>query len=118
MALKSGEGHYDLAPPTKREIGQIIQQPAQAAGLRYEKIAKEGAEVALDEILRDDAISNPEALPLLEFCLGELYKRRNGRLLTHDAYADLGAVEGALAIRAEDEYKSLTSEARNSSAFR
>lgn len=51
MQLKQGEGHYDLLPPTKAEIGQIIRQPASAAGLRYETYTENGLEICLDEVI-------------------------------------------------------------------
>jgi WD40 repeat protein len=111
MALKQGDGHYDLQPPSKEEIGQIIRQPASAGGLRYETSVQEGIEISLDEVLRDATVDNPAALPLLEFCLDELYKRSGGKgLLTFAAYKELGGVEGALEQRAEAVFSSLSSE--------
>ena len=108
MALKQAEGHYDLALPTAAEIGQIIRQPAVAAGLHYETIGKPNEEIDLDERVRDDAMGHPEALPLLEYCLSGLYELRQGNLLTHESYVRLGGVEAALAKRAEDVFKGLS----------
>jgi len=100
VALKEGEGQYDLLPPTLREIGQIIRFPAAAAGLRFE--TRSGTAEKLDDVIRDAAASNPGALPLLQFLLEALYQRRNAEdILTFRAYEDLGGVEGALAQRAE-----------------
>lgn len=100
MALKEGDGQFDLLPPTLREIGQIIRLPARAAGLSFE--VRPSTAERLDETIRDAAAKNPGALPLLQFLLEELYKRRSSEnVLTFRAYEDLGAVEGALAQRAE-----------------
>jgi len=101
VALKEGTGQYDLLTPTPAEIGQMIRQPAQAAGLYFEEDSTTNEK--LDDVLRDAAAKNPSALPLLEFTLEELYKQRtdNG-LLTYQAYKKLGGVEGALAQRAEE----------------
>jgi tetratricopeptide (TPR) repeat protein len=100
MKLKEGEGQFDLLPPTLREIGQIIRLPAAAAGLRFE-VRSHTAE-RLDDTIRDAAAKNPGALPLLQFLLEELYQRRSpDDVLTFRAYEELGAVEGALARRAE-----------------
>lgn len=108
-ALKAGDGQYDLRPPTAAEIGQIIRLPARAAGLRFESRVDGGE--SLDEVLRDAATENPEALPLLEFALEELYKRRAGDgTLTFAAYHDIGGVEGALARRAEAVFAALPPE--------
>lgn len=100
VVMKAGHGQYDLRPPTPAEIGQIIRLPAAAAGLRFETHV--GGGEGLDELLRDEAARSPEALPLLEFALEELYKRRaSDGTLTFAAYRDIGGVEGALAQRAE-----------------
>ena len=112
MELKQGDGHYDLALPTPQEIGQIIRQPAVAAGLHYETIGPDDHPIKLDEMLRDEAVAHPEALPLLEYCLDGLYQRRLGNLLTYVAYKELGGVEGALAKRAEDVFQTLGLEAQ------
>ena len=105
MELKA-HGFYDLKPPTPDEMGQMIRRPAEAAGLRFERHPTN--EVALDEALRDAGMRHPEALPLLEFALDELYERRTtGGLLTWDAYEKIGRLEGALATAAEDALTSL-----------
>jgi hypothetical protein len=50
------------------------------------------------------------ALPLLQFTLTQLFERRKGRLLTLQAYADIGGVKGALARHAESTFAALPSE--------
>ena len=106
VTLKEGTGQYDLLAPTTAEIGQMIRQPAQAAGLCFEEDTSTNER--LDDILRDAAAKNPGALPLLEFTLEELYKlRTDNGMLTFEAYKQLGGVEGALAQRAEEVYAGL-----------
>jgi hypothetical protein len=108
MALKGFDGHYDLQPPTKEEIGDIVRKSAAAAGLKYERTTHAGNEISLDELLRDAMIDNPASLPLLEFCLDELYKRRSSDgVLTIAAYDELGRLEGSLEKRAEAIFCSL-----------
>lgn len=98
--LKEGDGQFDLLPPTLREIGQIIRFPAAAAGLRFE--TRPSTAEKLDDVIRDAGGRNPGALPLLQFLLEELYRRRSREdVLTFRAYEELGGVEGALAQRAE-----------------
>ncbi len=111
MALKEGAGQFDLRPPDSRAIGQVIRQPARIAGLTFEEDPETGER--LDDLLRDAAIADPSALPLLEFTLEELYQRRreDGRM-TLAAYHELGGVEGALAHRAEEVYQRLSPAAR------
>jgi tetratricopeptide (TPR) repeat protein len=106
VALKEGAGQYDLLPATSAEIGQMIRRPTAAAGLRFEVDLV--TEERLDDVLRDEAAKNPASLPLLEFTLEELYKRRNPEgVLTFAAYRRLGGVEGALARRADQVFEGL-----------
>jgi tetratricopeptide (TPR) repeat protein len=74
----------------------MIREPASAAGLIWEQRGG----VTLDQELLRDASGNPEALPLLEYTLADLYERREGRLLRWSAYG--GGLKGAL-ISAADE---------------
>ncbi len=56
--------------------------------------------------IMDEIANNPDALPLLEFALTELWQRieidTDGRRLTADAYDKIGGVTGALARHADD----------------
>ena len=114
MALKEGGGQYDLLPPNRDEISQLIRKPAQASGLRFE--THPVTEARLDDVIRDAAADNPESLPLLEFTLEQLYLRANNRTLTFEAYEALGGVEGALAQKAEEVFQTLDPGAQNSLA--
>lgn len=114
MELKKGAGQYHLQPPSEIQLGQMIRMPAAAAGLEFEKNDKTGER--LEDFLRDAAVKNPGALPLLEFALEELYEHRDKEkgLLTIDAYRRLGGVEGALAKRANESFKSCGTHAQES----
>lgn len=110
--LVGGAGRYQLAAPSTSALGRIVRQPARMAGLRYEEDPVRG--VQLDDLLRDAAAADPQALPLLSFTLEELYRRQeeNG-LLTLAAYRELGGVEGSLARRAEDAFSALPKSAQD-----
>ena len=98
-ALSEGVASTLLLPPNDVEIGQIIRQPAQEAGLTFEVCNG----IPLDETIRMAAAAEPGVLPLLEFTLDQLWNRRteNGQL-TIAAYDDLGGLKGAIGRRAED----------------
>ncbi|SDF06172.1 ATP-binding protein [Rhodospira trueperi] len=102
LALSAGDGLITLAPASGAELDQIIRLPAQAAGLTFEQDPETRA--GLDTVLRE-AAGGPDALPLLEFTLDELYRRdvdEHGRSeLTFESYEALGGLEGAIAGRAE-----------------
>jgi WD40 repeat protein/tetratricopeptide (TPR) repeat protein len=111
--LKSGAGQFDLLPPSVAQISQIIRYPALAAGVRFEQDPRTGQ--TLDDILHEAGSKDPEALPLLEFTLDELYKQRTGdAVLTFAAYEDLGGLGGALARRAEEVFTQLGLQVRAS----
>ncbi len=110
ITLKSGTGQYDLLPPSFAEIGSIIVKPAHAAGLFFERDITNNQR--LDQILHEEAAKNPSSLPLLEFTLEELYKRREGNVLTFKAYDCIGGMEGALARHADSIFAELTPNAQ------
>jgi hypothetical protein len=101
--LAVNEARYQLLPPNEAEIGQIIRQPAQEAGLRFELDAASG--LSLDEAIRQAAGARG-ALPLLSFLLDQLWQKRTDTgLLTFAAYQELGGLEGAIGRRAEEVFK-------------
>jgi tetratricopeptide (TPR) repeat protein len=89
---------YMLMPPRADELADMIREPARAAGLIWEQ--RDG--ISLDQELLRDASGNPEALPLLEYTLAQLYERRAGdqRLLRWSQYE--GGLRGALISAAEE----------------
>jgi len=90
-----------LAPPLdERGLRRAIEEPATQVGLRFQ-------EGLVDTILADVA-RQPNALPLLEHALFELWQGRRGRTLTLEAYRANGNVAGAIAARAEAVYHAFT----------
>lgn len=109
---KSGGGHIDMLPPNPGEIAEIIREPALQAGLEFDV---DEQRQRLDDKLRDAAIGQPDALPLLQHTLQLLYERRaNNNTLTWPAYRDIGGLEGAISHRAEEVFKTLPIEAQAS----
>jgi tetratricopeptide (TPR) repeat protein len=99
MSMKLRGGHFDLTPPGSADIAQIIRHPAQVAQLRY--TTDERGE-NLDELLISAAKSGPDTLPLLQYCLQELYRLRSADgELSHAAFHEMGGLEGAIGARAE-----------------
>lgn len=90
---------FDLAPPSRGEIRQMICQPAKAAGLTWQQDTASG--LTLDELLLDEAAGNPDALPMLQYTLQALYLGRQGQELQLSRYRALGGLEGAIGQAAE-----------------
>ncbi|MFQ5793681.1 MAG: TIR domain-containing protein [Candidatus Bipolaricaulia bacterium] len=97
-------GVVNLGSMKRDELERAIVDPAQKVGLTFEP-------GLVDRIL-DDVGDNPGNLPLLEFALTELWAQRQGGMLTHAAYEDIGEVAGAIAQRAEAEFAKFTPEQR------
>jgi WD40 repeat protein len=92
------EGQYYLETIGTTALEDVIARPAQAAGLIF-GVAPNGGR--LDHLLRDEAHTDRgNVLPLLQFTLQELYRRRSGRELTFTAYEQLGGFSGSVATTA------------------
>ncbi|MFB2727847.1 winged helix-turn-helix domain-containing protein [Shewanella mangrovisoli] len=107
MAGKARGAHFDLAPPTRTELLQMIRLPAVAANLTWE--IDSNTAMPLDEMLCSDAASNPDALPMLQYTLQALYLQRSDddKLLV-SVYRTLGGIEGAIGKNAEQAISHLT----------
>jgi WD40 repeat protein len=90
------------------ELKEIIEGPAGKVGLQFE----EGlAEVVVKDVLvGGERAGRSTILPLLEFALTELWRRRKEGYLTHEAYSAIGGVTGSLTQWADQAYQSLCNE--------
>jgi WD40 repeat protein len=91
-----------VGPMDARGLRRAIEEPAKRAGLELEP--------GLTRRILTDVADRPGTLPLLEYLLLELWQRRRGRMLTLEAYAASGGVEGALARRANAVYGGMSPE--------
>jgi WD40 repeat protein len=101
VELLGDQGLYHLGFPDIREFSELIRRPALSAGLRFETDPASG--LSLDDLILKDAMAAQDALPLVQFCLFELFTRRDEakRELTFAAYQALGGITGAIGERAE-----------------
>ena len=102
LADRLDRGVVNLGPMTRDELARAVREPAEQVGLEFDD--------GLVQRILADVGSEPGNLPLLEFLLEGLWqKRARGRLAHHD-YDALGGVAGAIATRADAEYRRLTAE--------
>jgi WD40 repeat protein len=85
-----------VGPMTEDELRRAIERPARQAGLEPGP--------GLVELLVDDIRGRRGALPLLQFTLQELWRRRDAHRMTIQAYHDIGALDGALQRKADAVY--------------
>jgi WD40 repeat protein len=97
-------GIVNLGPMTAEELKLAVSTPASKVGLSFEP-------GLLNRILTGIGDSRG-SLPLVEFALAELWHRKQGNLLTHRAYEEIGEVTGSIARRAERLFLGLSPEAR------
>ena len=109
-ALRQEPTLHHLQPPTPEEISEIVRYSAQTAGLRFESRPTEGR---LDDAIRDEAVQAPNALPLLQLLLSQLYDYRTvDGVLTHAAYRRLGGLSGSIAQYAEVCFRAASTDAQ------
>ena len=90
------QGLFFLGPPNREGLREAITQPADLAGFQFELAA------TVEDML-DHLETTPGALPLLQFAAAKLWEDRDKarKLLTHQSYAAMGGVAGALASHAD-----------------
>ncbi|NEO73598.1 WD40 repeat domain-containing protein, partial [Moorena sp. SIO3H5] len=77
-----------LGAMSREELKEVIEKPAENLGVTFE--------AGLVERILNDVQNEPGNLALLEFTLTELWKKRIGKQITHDAYEEIGEVSGAI----------------------
>jgi serine/threonine protein kinase len=96
FAVELSQGLFFLGPPNRASLRDAIVYPAELAGYKFV------VEATVEDML-DHLETTPGALPLLQFAASKLWDQRDTarRALTHQAYARIGGVAGALASHAD-----------------
>jgi len=103
-ALNRGQ-QVALGPMNRSELHHAIVGPAALAGLEFEP--------GLVNRILNDVGEEPGTLPLLEYALKRLWdRRRNGQILTAEAYDGFRGVAGAVSDQADSVYQALSNEER------
>lgn len=91
-----------VLPLTAQGLERAIRGPAERVGVTFER--------GLVEQFVSEVNYQSGALPLLQYALTELFDRRSGRQITHEAYQHIGGAVGALTNRADEVYDGLIPE--------
>ena len=89
-----------LSSMSQKELRMAIELPAQKSEVHLQE--------GLTKRILDDVGNEPGNLPLLEFALTRLWEKQQKRVLTHQAYEEVGGVKKAIANHAEQVYQRLT----------
>lgn len=97
--LSDTSHHRLLMPPQERDdLLAAVERPAALAGLTLQ--------AGLGGTMVDALRGEPGALPLLQYTLIQLWKHRDGRVLTHAGYLEIGG-KAAISKQAGAIYKGL-----------
>ncbi|MEA5506387.1 CHAT domain-containing protein [Halotia wernerae UHCC 0503] len=88
-----------LGPMNREELTAAVEKPAALLGVTIEE--------GLTERILEAVSSQPGDLPLLEFALHQLWSQQRDVQLTHAAYDQIGGIEAALAVYAQQVYSKL-----------
>jgi energy-coupling factor transporter ATP-binding protein EcfA2 len=95
------DAQINLGPMTREELEHAIRKPAEKIQLEFE--------AGLVRRILNDVGDEPGNLPLLEFVLNELWDKRRGRVLLNDTYDAIGGLQGAVATKADELLRGLSS---------
>src|SRR5271165_4416534 len=95
------DAQINLGPMTREELGFAIRKPAGKIQLEFEP--------GLIRRILDAVGDEPGNLPLLEFVLKDLWDKRRGRFLLNETYDAIGGLQGAVATKADELFKGLSS---------
>lgn len=89
-----------IAAPSATALTAAIEEPARQAGLTFE--------AGLVDLMVSETVAHPGGLPLLAHALVKTWARREGSMLTLEAYRAVGGLSGSISRTAEEFYLSLT----------
>lgn len=103
-----GDGEEKLADMNATELRQSITEPARKLEVDFQ--AGKDAGPSVSERIADAMEARPGSLPLMAHLLEQLWDTLERRQITHEAYNELGGLEGALDRHANQVYGALTAE--------
>jgi WD40 repeat protein len=116
LAKKIQENLVTVTPMNRTQLTQAITEPAKQVGLTVEaELVDQKESDRIDQkesdrrgLIIDDVEGSPGSLPLLQYTLTQLWKKRQQNKLTVAAYTELGGVKGTLQKRATEVYESFS----------
>jgi hypothetical protein len=107
------DGIVSIGPVASSAVHKVIEYPALAAGLKFERIAESNQSLA--DVISDEAIQlGPNSLPLLQFVMQSLAECAHSKdgdqrnLMRLKDYEALGRVKGVLRKTASSAFNSLS----------
>ena len=102
LAARMSAHQYGVGPMSEENLREAIEGPARLVGVKVEP-------ELLDRMI-EEVRNQPGSLPLLEYALLEVWKRRSGKTMTLIDYQKSGGVKEALAKKAESIFSGMSAE--------
>jgi formylglycine-generating enzyme required for sulfatase activity/energy-coupling factor transporter ATP-binding protein EcfA2 len=102
LAARMSAHQYGVGPMSDENLREAIEGPARLVGVKVEP-------ELLDRMI-EEVRNQPGSLPLLEYALLEVWKRRSGNTMTLLDYEKSGGVKEALAKKAESIFSGMSAE--------
>lgn len=80
-------------PLTRVDLESTITGPARYAGLEFEP--------GLVNLILQEVAAQPDSLPLLEYAMKEMWRKRQSQVMGYALYEEVGKVEGAISQHAD-----------------
>ncbi len=93
LTRRMGTNQYNVRRASADRLREVIEKPLALAGAK--------AQPGLVDAILSDVGDEPGNLPLLEHALSQLWDKRKGLEITHDAYTEIGRLSGALRNHAD-----------------
>jgi WD40 repeat protein len=97
-----GTAAFPVYSMESTQLRDAIEKPASLVGLKFQ-------DGVVDELIKS-VLGEDSSLPLLQFSLMALWSKRNGDLITSEAFRQVGSPKQAMAKAAQELYDSLPGE--------
>ncbi len=98
--------HYKLPPFSHTELIDIIDKPAELAGITFEYNVD--SRERLNRVIIQQLQIKPAPIAMIQLLLNQLYAQRSNQTLTYKAYKKINGIAGCIASIAEEKYQHLT----------
>jgi len=98
--------HYQLPPFSHSELIDVIEKPAELAGISFEYNVD--SRERLNKVIIQQLQIKPAPIAMIQLLLNQLYAQKSNQVITYRAYKKINAIDGCIANIAEKNYQHLT----------
>jgi DNA-binding winged helix-turn-helix (wHTH) protein len=98
--------NYELPPFSHTELIDIIDKPAELAGISFEYNVD--SRERLNRVIIQELQIKPAPIAMVQLLLNQLYTQKSNQIITYKAYKKINGIAGCIASIAEEKYQKLT----------